>query len=318
MIIVTINNQTIKMKKLPFALLAFCCGATLISAKDYKITQNANWMMTLNGEAFHQSRMGKFIMGKINEAPNLHQKMQGLKIAFGVVLMGFREVYAFGTGEKDQGTAFLHGGINSKQLEGFASLNDKVEIDEYENTKTYKFQKGTLGILSKDSVVVASNKDLLKESLKVKSGDKKNALHTFVDSIEKKQDPIISIGANLLKVSKLEKKIKPEQEIILKKFKNMVIFLDETEDHIKISSFLQATKSETANHLENIFRSWPSLLALAKGANKELDEVMKNVEFSVTRDGKTVGITTLVSHAFFESKVEEELEKKKKKKEDSK
>ena len=30
MIIVTINNQTIKMKKLPFAFLAFCCGATLI------------------------------------------------------------------------------------------------------------------------------------------------------------------------------------------------------------------------------------------------------------------------------------------------
>ena len=141
-------------------------------------------------------------MGKINEAPNLHQKMQGLKNAFGVDLMGIREIYAFGTGEKDQGTAFLHGGINSKQLEGFASLNDKVEIDEYENTKTYKFQKGTLGILSKDSVVVASNKDLLKESLKVKSGDKKNALHSFVNSIEKKQDPIISIGANLLKVSK--------------------------------------------------------------------------------------------------------------------
>ena len=238
--------------------------------------------------------------------------MQGLKNAFGVDLMEIRKIYAFGSGEKDQGTAFFHGGINSKQLEGFASLNDNVEIDEYENTKTYKFQKGTLGILSKDSVVIASNKDLLNESLKFKSGDKKNELHTFVDSIEKKQDPIISIGANLLKVSKLEKN-QTRAGDHSQKFKNMVIFLDETEDHIKISSFLQATKSETANHLENIFRSWPSLLALVKGANKELDEVMKNVEFSVTRDGKTVGITTLVSHAFFESKVEEELEKKKEK-----
>ena len=297
------------MKKLPFALLAFFIGAVLISAKDYKITQNANWMITLNGEAFHKSRMGKFIMGKMNEAPDLNQKMQGLKNAFGVELMEIREMYAFGTGEKDQGTAFFHGGINSKQLEGFASLNDNVEIDEYENTKTYKFQKGTLGILSKDSVVVASNKDLLKESLKFKSGDKKNALQTFFDLIGKKQDPIISIGANLLKVSKLEKKIKPEQEIILRKFKHMLIFLDETEDHIRISSFLQATKSETANHLENIFRSWPSLLALAKGANEKLDEVMKSVEFTVIRDGKTVGITTLVSHAFFETKIEEEIAK---------
>ena len=156
------------MKKLPFALLAFCFGAILISAKDYKITQNANWMITLNGESFHQSRMGKFIMGKMNEAPDLHQKMQGLKNAFGVDLMEIREIYAFGSGEKDQGTAFFHGGINSKQLEGFATLNDKVEIDEFQNTKTYTFQKGALGVLSKDSVVVSSNKELLHESLKSK------------------------------------------------------------------------------------------------------------------------------------------------------
>ena len=299
------------MKKTFLTLFALSLSASWLPAKEINFPDSSNWIISFDVKAFHDSRMGKFIMGKINEDPNVNQKMQGLKNAFGVDLMEIREMYAFGTGEKDQGTAFLHGGINSKQLEGFASLNDKVEINEYENTKIYKFQKGALGILSKDSVVVASNKKLLQESLKSKNGDKKNSLHTFVNSIEKKQDPIISLGANLLKVSRLEKKIKPEQEIILKKFKNMVIFLDETEDHIKISSFLQATKSETANHLENIFRSWPSLLALAKGANKELDEVMKNVEFSVIRDGKTVGIATKISHSFFESKVEEELNKKK-------
>ena len=43
MIIITINNQIINMKKLPFALFAFCFGAILIAAKDYKITQNANF-----------------------------------------------------------------------------------------------------------------------------------------------------------------------------------------------------------------------------------------------------------------------------------
>ena len=289
----------------------FISNLVIAVESEGEIPTHANWVISLDMERFHTSRMGEFIMGKLKEAPNINQKMEGLKNAFGLDLIQMRDIYAYGSGEKDEGTAIIRGGINSKQLEGFASLNDKVEIDEYENTKTYKFQKGTLGILSKDSVVVASNKDLLKESLKFKSGDKKNALHTFVDSIEKKQNPIISIGVNLLKVSKLEKKIKPEQEIILKKFKNMVIFLDETEDHIKISSFLQATKSETANHLENIFRSWPSLLALLNGANEELDEVMKNVEFSVSRDGKTVGIATQISHAFFESKVEEELDKKK-------
>ena len=52
-----------------------------------------------------------------------------------------RDIYAYGSGEKDEGTAIIRGGINSKQLEGFASLNDKVEIDEYQNTKTYSFKK---------------------------------------------------------------------------------------------------------------------------------------------------------------------------------
>ena len=55
----------------------------------------------------------------------------------------------------------------------------------------------------------------------------------------------------------------------------------------------------TANHLENIFRSWPSLLALLNGGiNEELDEVMKNVDFQWNEIRKTVGIATQISHAF--------------------
>ena len=304
------KHYIMKKFSLFFLILSLGTSINFISAKNYKITQNANWIITLNGEAFHKSRMGKFIMGKMNEAPDFNQKMQGLKNAFGVDLMEIREMYAFGTGEKDQGTAFLSGGINSKQLEGFASLNDKVDIDKFKSIKTYTLPNGTLGILSKDSVVVASNKKLLHESVKYKSGDKKNSLHTFVDSIENEHKSIVTFGANLLKVSRLHNSINHEQESILKKFKNMVIFLYETDEDIRISSYLQATKSETAKHLENIFRSLPSLLALFEGAKQELDEVLKNVEFSVTRDGKTVGITAVIAHSFFESKLVEELDKK--------
>ena len=71
--------------------------------------------------------MGKFIMEKIKNAPNINQKMDGLKNAFGIDFKEMREIYAFGSGEKDKGTAIIRGGINSKQLEGFASLNDKVD-----------------------------------------------------------------------------------------------------------------------------------------------------------------------------------------------
>ena len=107
-------------------------------------------------------------------------------------------------------------------------------------------------------------------------------------------------------------------EIMFKKFRNIAIFLDETNDHIRIKVYFQSANDEVADHLENIFRSWPSLLALADGMNPELDEVMKHLKFSVIREKKSVGMSALLSHSFFETKVNEEIEKKKKAKEDSK
>ena len=266
--------------------------------------------------------------------------MEGLKNAFGVDLLKIREISAFGSGEKDMGTALIRGGINSKQLEGFASLNDKVEIKKVRNKKTYTFKKGSLGILSEDSIAVSSNKELLEEALIPKNAKKKPFhLHSFVQSINHAQAPIIWLAGNVLKVNRLQHKIKADHtttakqlaesvskslnsvmvgEIMFKKFKNIAIFLDETNDHMRMQVYLQSTNEEEADHLENIFRSWPSLLALTVGVNPELDEVMKNVKFSVVRENKAVGMAVLLSHSFFETKVNEEIEKKKKAKESSK
>jgi hypothetical protein len=328
------------MKKTLLTLFALSLSASSLPAKEINFPDSSNWMISFDVKTFHESRMGKFIMGKMSEDPNVNQKMQGLKNAFGVDLLKIREISAFGSGEKDMGTALIRGGINSKQLEGFASLNDKVEIGDKGDKKTYTFKKGSLGILSGDSVAVASNKELLEEALIPKNAKKKPShLHSFVHSINKEEAPIMWFAANVLKVNRLQNKIKADQEttpkqlaesiskslnsvmageILFKKFRNMAFFLDETNDHIRIKVYLQSANDEVAEHLENIFRSWPSLLALTDGVNPELDEVMKHVKFSVLREKKSVGMTVLLSHSFFETKVNEEIKKKKKAKEDSK
>lgn len=328
------------MKKTLLTLFLLSLSAAYLSANEKIFPESANWLVSFDVKAFHQSRMGKFILDKMNEEPNINQKMQGLKMAFGVDLSKIREISAFGSGEKDMGTALIRGGINSKQLEGFASLNDKVEIGDIGDKKTYNFKKGSLGILSGDSVAVASNKELLKEALIPKNAKKKpSPLHSFVHSINNEEEPIMWFAANVLKVNRLQNKIKADQEttpkqlaesiskslnsvivseILFKKFRNIAFFLDETNDHIRLKVYLQSANDEVAEHLENIFRSWPSLLALTDGVNPELDEVMKHVKFSVLREKKSVGMTVLLSHSFFETKVNEEIKKKKKAKEDSK
>jgi len=322
------------MKKKSLTLFVLSLSASWLPAKEINFPDSSNWVIYFNVEKFHESRMGKFIMGKMSEDPNVNQKMQGLKNAFGVDLLKIREISAFGSGEKDKGTALISGGINSKQLKGFAFLNNKVEIDKVGNKKTYTFKKGSLGILSGDSVAIASNKELLKEALIPKNAQKKlSPLNSFVQSINQEQAPIISFGANALKVNRIQNKIKADQttnakklaediskslksvmvgEIMFKKFRNIAILLDETNDHIRIKVYFQSTNDEVADHLENIFRSWPSLLALADGLNPELDEVMEHLKFSVVREKKSVGMCALLSHTFFETLVNEELEKKKK------
>ena len=328
------------MRKNLLTLSILSLSVTSLLAKEKNFPESANWLISLDMEAFNQSRMGKFIFGKMNEDPNINQKMQGLKMAFGVDLSNIREISAFGSGEKDMGTALIRGGINSKQLEGFASLNDKVEIGDIGDKKTYTFKKGSLGILSEDSVAIASNQELLKKALIAKNAKKKpSPLQSFVHSINKEEAPIMWFAANVLKVNRLQNKLKADKEttpkqlaesiskslnsvmvgeIFFKKFKNMAFFLDETNDHIRIKLYLQSANDEVATHLENIFRSWPSLLALTGGVNPQLDEVMEHVKFSVVREKKAVGMTVLLSHSFFETKVSKEIEKKKKAKESTK
>ena len=80
--IVTLNIRNIKMKKIPHKLFFTLFVAFSLSAEEISIPESANWLITLDGEAFHKTRMGKFIMGKINENPNVKQKIDGLKNAF--------------------------------------------------------------------------------------------------------------------------------------------------------------------------------------------------------------------------------------------
>jgi hypothetical protein len=104
------------MKKTLLTLFTLSLSASWLPAKEINFPDSANWIISFDVKKFQEARMGKFIMGKMSEDPNVNQKMLGLKNAFGVDLLKIREISAFGSGEKDKGTALISGGINSKQL----------------------------------------------------------------------------------------------------------------------------------------------------------------------------------------------------------
>ena len=106
-----------------------------------KIPPSANWIAHLDFEAFRSSKIGAFVLQDILKAPHIEQKMTGLKNAFGVDIDQLGFVTAHGSGKKDEGFIYAQGGFNTKQLEGFASLNEKVEIKTVKGHKIYSAPK---------------------------------------------------------------------------------------------------------------------------------------------------------------------------------
>ena len=91
-----------------------------------KIPPSANWIAHLDFEAFRSSKIGALVLEEIRKFPQMKQKLDGLKIGFGVDIDQLGFVTAYGSGAKNEGVIFAKGGFNTKQLEGFASLNEKV------------------------------------------------------------------------------------------------------------------------------------------------------------------------------------------------
>ncbi len=282
----------------------------ILSAEENSLPQSANWLIDCDAQALNQSRLGKFLLAKASENPKLSQKMQGLKSAFGLDLEKIRRLSAFGSGERQSGTAFLSGGINAFQLEGFAALSEKVEIKEHGDRKIYSLKKGSFHALAQDSLAVASKERLLLDALnerKQKSTDRVHPLTSFVRTLGGGDSPLLVFAADLSEVSRFQDKLKPEQKAILQKFKRLALILDEEGDDLRIRVHLQAADQEVANHLEKVTRGWPSLLALFHGASADLDEALANLSFSVNRKDRTVSMTALIAHAFLERKVEEKI-----------
>ncbi len=172
-----------------------------------KIPSSANWIAHLDFEAFRSSEIGAFVLQDILKAPHIEQKMTGLKNAFGVDIDQLGFVTAYGSGEKNVGVVYAQGGFNTKQLEGFASLNEKVEIKTVNGQKIYSAPKVAFSPLGPDSMIAATNEELLKAGLNARLGNntkqKENPILDHLNELVKR--PIATITAQIPKVRKMEK-----------------------------------------------------------------------------------------------------------------
>ena len=139
-----------------------------------KIPSSANWIAHLDFEAFRSSEIGAFVLQDILKAPHIEQKMTGLKNAFGVDIdqLGFRH-RPWIRGEETKALPFCprEGSIQSN-LKALPALNDKSRNQkQFNGQKLYSAPKGAFSPLGPDTIIAATNEELLKAGLNARLGN---------------------------------------------------------------------------------------------------------------------------------------------------
>ena len=293
-----------------------------------KIPSSANWIAHLDFEAFRSSEIGAFVLEDILKAPHIEQKMTGLKNAFGVDIDKLGFVTAHGSGKKDEGFIYAQGGFNTKQLEGFASLNEKVEIKTVNGQKIYSAPKVAFSPLGPDSMIAATNEELLKAGLNARLGNntkqKNNPILDRLNELVKK--PIATITAQIPKVRKMEKpgrSISTTEQAIMEKLDWAGVALGESGESIRIACVMNTENIKTAEHMENILRGVSSLLSLSTEIeplfqnDPKLNKIIPHIKTSVSRKSQIVGMQLEMDTAFLLEMIKEEMAKKRNVKENS-
>lgn len=315
------------MKKFLLFLSTLLVTITGIASEKHigleKIPPSANWIAHLDFEAFRSSEIGAFVLQDILKAPNIEQKMTGLKNAFGVDIDQLGFVTAYGSGEKNVGVVYAQGGFNTKQLEGFASLNEKVEIKTVKGQKIYSAPKVAFSPLGPDSMIAATNGELLKAGLNARLGNnKKQKNNTIGDRLnELVEKPIAIIIAQIPKVRKMVKpgrSISTTEKAIMEKLDWAGVALGGSGESIRIACVMNTENIQSAEHVENILRGVSSLLSLSTEIeplfqnDPKLNKIIPHIKTSVSRKSQIVGMQLEMNTAFLLEMIKEEMAKKRK------
>jgi hypothetical protein len=258
----------------------------------------------------------------------MKQKLTGLRNAFGVNVDQLGFMTAYGSGKKNEGVVYANAGFNTKQLEGFASLNEKIEIKTVKGQKIYSAPKGAFSPLGPDSMIAATNEELLKAGLNARLGsNKKQKNNPILDRLnELVKKPIATITAQIPEVRKMEKpgkSISATEQAIMEKLDWAGLALGESGASIQITCVMNTENIETAEHMENILRGVSSLLSMSTEIeplfqnDPKLNKIIPHIKTSVSRKNQIVGMQLEIDTSVMVKIIEEEMAKKRKVKENS-
>ncbi|SVE54010.1 uncharacterized protein METZ01_LOCUS506864, partial [marine metagenome] len=226
-----------------------------------QVSAQANWVVHVDFEGVLKTDVGKFLLAEIKKDPKAQRQLAGIKAAFGVDIEGLGNFTAYGRGEKEKGIAIASGGFNPKQLEGFVSLNEKIETSTYGGKTIYAENKNAFAIVDENTVVAGSGNAFVKHGLDVLAG-KQPSMKTndILNELAKAiPSPVAVAIADLNSIAEFNPPKKAPEAAILKKASSLGLAVGEVDGQVRVAAVLKAADETTAGHLENVLRGGASL-----------------------------------------------------------
>ena len=134
-----------------------------------KISLDANWLAHMDFDAMRKSEVGSFIRSSMEKIPEVIDRMNRMKEAYGVDLDNFSYLTMSGSGERDKGIAILQGGLDLDTLLDNPKYRDRLELNLIGKHKVYTSDKGrrpmAFAALNKGIIIGGSDTDYVSEGI---------------------------------------------------------------------------------------------------------------------------------------------------------
>ena len=277
-----------------------------------KISLDANWLAHMDFDAMRKSEVGSFIRSSMEKIPEVIDRMNRMKEAYGVDLDNSSYLTMSGSGERDKGIAILQGGLDLDTLLDNPKYRDRLELNLIGKHKVYTSDKGrrpmAFAALKKGIIIGGSDTDYVSEGINLAKG--KSNYYKGHDLL---QDLILTVDQPGflffadLESAKLNNNLDQRAKFMTDKVKVGGIVIGEASGAIRITAVVETINEETSGQMEAMIRGGLAMIDLRKSSDKRLAEILEN--YSVRRKANMIWVEIDLSVDAIMEHIQKEMRK---------
>ncbi|MBL62889.1 MAG: hypothetical protein CMI30_05710 [Opitutae bacterium] len=277
-----------------------------------QVADDANWLMHVDFDSARKSKIGSFIMDKIDGNSEAADRMDELQETFGVNPEGFSSLTMFGTGEIEKGIAIMTGGMDLEKLVEFAQLNENLQTTQKGKFAIHSLNEGRHSMAfttMKGNVIIGgSDADDVAHGIKLVKGkaDSRAPIGLLGELREIIPNPGVIGYVDVAKAAKFHDLDKGVAAMV-EKAHSAGMVMGEADGELKMAVILKTAGDDTAKQLEEMVNGALAMAELSMESNPKLANIWESQK--VERAGNVLTVQIGLSIRAIKKGIEKEMDK---------